>query len=102
MGTISARIPDDLAAELDAYVEDEDLDRNAAVRRLLSEGLEAWRRERALEQLAAGRLTFSKAAELAGMSVWNFAELVKERDSTWIDDDHLDADIEALSESSHK
>jgi hypothetical protein len=36
------------------------------------------------------------------MSVWNFAELVKDRDSTWIDDDHLDADLEALSESSHE
>lgn len=102
MGTISARIPDDLAAELDAYLEDEDLDRNAAVRRLFSEGLEAWRRERALEQLAAERLTFSKAAELTGMSVWDFVQLVKDRDSTWVDDDHLDADIEALSESSYK
>ena len=36
------------------------------------------------------------------MSVWNFAELVKDCDSAWIDDDHLDADIEALSESSYK
>ncbi|WP_049983770.1 UPF0175 family protein [Halorubrum sp. BV1] len=96
MGTISARVPDELEAELDAYLEDENLDRSTAVRKLLSEGLEEWRRERALDQLSAGSITFSKAAELAGLSVWDFAQLAKERDITWVDDDHLDADLEAL------
>ena len=96
MGTISARIPDEVEAELTAYLEDEKLDRSTAVRKLLSEGLEEWRRERALDQLAAGTITFSKAAKLAGMSVWDFAQLVKRRDVTWVAEDHLDADLEAL------
>jgi hypothetical protein len=30
------------------------------------------------------------------MSVWDFAQLAKNRDITWVDDDHLDADLEAL------
>jgi metal-responsive CopG/Arc/MetJ family transcriptional regulator len=47
METISARVPDDLEAEIDAYLEDENLDRSTAVRKFLSEGLEEWRRERA-------------------------------------------------------
>lgn len=96
MGTISARVPDELEAELDAYLEDENLDRSTAVRKLLSEGLQEWRRERALDQLAAGTITFSKAAELAGMSVWDFARLAKDHDVTWVADDHVDADLEAL------
>lgn len=96
MGTISARVPDDLEAELEAYLGDENLDRSTAVRKLLSEGLEEWRREQALDQLAAGSITFSRAAELAGMSVWDFAQLAKERDITWVDDDHLESDLEAL------
>jgi predicted HTH domain antitoxin len=96
MGTISARVPDELEAELDEYLDEENLDRSTAVRKLLSEGLEDWRRERALEQLAAGTITFSKAAELAGMSVWDFAQLIRDRDITWVADDHLDADLEAL------
>jgi predicted HTH domain antitoxin len=96
MGTISTRVPDELEAELEAYLEDEKLDRSTAVRKLLSEGLEEWRREQALDQLAAGTVTFSKAAELAGMSVWDFAQLAKERDITWVADDYLDADLEAL------
>jgi predicted HTH domain antitoxin len=96
MGTISARVPDELEAELEAYLESENLDRSTAVRKLLSEGLAEWRRERALDQLAAGTITFTKAAELAGMSVWDFARLAKQRDLTWVADDHLDTDLEAL------
>ena len=96
MGTISTRVPDELEAELEAYLETETLDRSTAVRKLLSEGLEQWRREQALEQLAAGTITFSKAAALAGMSVWDFAQLAKERDITWVGDTHLDADLEDL------
>ena len=96
MGTISARVPDELEAELEAYLEDEHLDRSTAVRKLLTESLEEWRRERALEQLADGRTTFSNAAERAGMSVWDFAQLARERDVTWVSGDHLDDDLEAL------
>ena len=96
MGTISARVPDELEAELEAYLEDENLDRSTAVRKLLSEGLEEWRQEQALERLAAGTITFTRAADLAGMSVWDFAQLVKRRDITWVAEDHLDADLEAL------
>jgi|AntDeeMetagen681_2_1112603.scaffolds.fasta_scaffold05929_2 predicted HTH domain antitoxin len=96
MGTISARVPDELEAELDAYLDDENLDRSTAVRKLLSEGLEEWRREQALDQLAAGKVTFNRAAELAGMSVWDFAQLAKEHDITWVAEDHVDDDLEAL------
>ena len=96
MGTISARIPDDLEAELEAYLEDERLDRSTAVRRLLAEGLEGWRRDRAIERLAAGEVTFTRAAELAGLSVWEFARFARERDVTWVSRDHAEADIEDL------
>ncbi|NHN62451.1 hypothetical protein G9463_03880 [Haloarcula sp. JP-Z28] len=96
MGTISTRVPDELEAELDAYLDEENLDRSTAVRKLLSEGLDEWRREQALDQLAAGSITFSRAAEMAGLSVWDFAQLAKERDITWVADDHLEADLEAL------
>jgi predicted HTH domain antitoxin len=96
MGTISARITDELEAELDDYLDEENLDRSTAVRKLISEGLDKWRREQALDQLASDSITFSKAAELAGMSVWDFAQLANDRDITWVADDHLDADLEAL------
>jgi predicted HTH domain antitoxin len=96
MGTVSARLPEELEEELEAYVESEHLDRSTAVRKLLAEGLEEWRKDRALERLAAGEVTFSRAAELAGVSTWELARLARDRDVTWVDGDHLEEDLEAL------
>lgn len=96
MGTISARLPEELEAELEAYVDEENLDRSTAVRKLLTEGLDDWRRERALDRLAAGEVTFAAAAEQAGMSVWDFARLAAERDVTWVAEGHLESDLESL------
>jgi predicted HTH domain antitoxin len=96
MGTVSARVPDEVEAELEAYLEAEKLDRSTAIRKLLAEGLEQWRREQALERLESGSITFSRAAEIAGMSVWDFAQLADERDVTWVDDEHLREDLADL------
>ena len=96
MPTISTRVPEDLEAELEAYLESERLDRSTAVRKLLSEGLEAWRTERALERFADGDVSLIKAAELAGLSVWEFADLVKDADDAWASSDHLEADLDEL------
>ncbi len=93
MGSISARIPEELEAELEAYLEVENLDWDAAVRKLLSKGLEEWRREQALEALAAGEITVSRAAERAGMSVWKFVRIAKERNVTWVDGNRLEGDL---------
>ncbi|MFU8868614.1 hypothetical protein [Natronococcus sp.] len=58
--------------------------------------LDEWRRQQALDQLAAGDVTVTKAAEHAGMSVWEFTRLAKERDVTWVSGNHLDDDLEEL------
>jgi predicted HTH domain antitoxin len=96
MGTVSARVPDDVEEELEAYLETEKLDRSTAIRKLLSEGLEQWRREQALDRLEAGSITFQRAAEIAGLSTWEFAQLAEERDVTWVDGDHLEDDLREL------
>ncbi|OYR41955.1 UPF0175 family protein [Halorubrum sp. Eb13] len=96
MPTISTRVPDDLEAELEAYLESERLDRSTAVRKLLSEGLDEWRTERALERFANGEVSLAKAADLAGVSVWEFADLVEGADDAWVSADHLEADLDEL------
>lgn len=94
MGTISARVPDELKEELDLYLQEEKLDRDTAVQKLLIEGLEDWRQGRALEKLETGEITVTRAAELAGVSVWDFVRLTAEQNVTWVGDDHLEADLE--------
>jgi len=96
VGTISTRVPEDLEAELEAYLEAERLDRSTAVRKLLAEGLEAWRTEQAIERFTDGELTLTRAAELTGCSVWEFARTVEESEAAWVSSDHLEADLEEL------
>ncbi len=40
----------------------------------------------ALKSLEDGKVTFLKAAQLAGLSVWDFADLVQEKGIIWIKD----------------
>ena len=96
MASVSARIPDELEAELESYIEEENLDRSAAIRKLLTEGLAEWRRTQALERFEAAEVTLSQAAEIAGTTVWDFAALAKDEDVTWVSDDYLEADLEDL------
>lgn len=42
------------------------------------------KQKKALALLASGKTTFSSAASLAGMNVWDFADLVKEEKIVWI------------------
>jgi len=94
MGTVSARLPDDLERELDEYVEEENLERSVAVRKLLSEGLDDWKLEHAVSLLEEGEVSFSRAVELAETDVWNFSEYLEEKDIAWVED--AEEDLEAV------
>ncbi len=88
--TVSARIPKDMEEEVEQLMREEHLERSAAIRTLLHLGLERYRRERALRLLAEGKATLSRGAEVARMSVWEFADLVRERKIAWVADDVLE------------
>ena len=96
MGTVSARLPEDIEAELKSYLDAERVDRSTAVRQLLAEQLATWRRERALDQLVDGEVTLSRAAEIAEIDSWTLAALAREREQSWIDSDGIEEDIESF------
>ena len=82
--TISTRIPRYLEKELKEFIDKEEVDRSIAVRKLLSSGLQKWKEETALHLLETGKATFSKAAKIADMDVWSFAERVKASQIAWV------------------
>jgi predicted HTH domain antitoxin len=55
-----------------------------AVRTILEMGIAEWRKRTALELLRDGKVTFVKAAQVAELDVWDFADLVKEKKIEWI------------------
>ncbi len=87
MATLSVRIPDEIKTELDDFAKQEKLEQSSeAARKLLAIGLETWHKERALELLRKGKISFLKAAEVAKIDVWELATLVKEEGAMWIKD----------------
>jgi predicted HTH domain antitoxin len=78
MKTVTTRIPEDdetALAELEAEMS---TDRSEVLRRLIRNGLEDWRREKALGKLRNHELTLRKAAELAGVSYVEILTLASE------------------------
>ncbi len=82
--SVSARVPEDVFKELEAFMKEESLEKSASIRKLLAEGLQHWKQQKALKSLEEGRASFLKAAEMAGLSVWDFADLVRERGIIWV------------------
>ena len=96
--TISIRVPELIRKEVDEFTCDEKLSQiSESVRKLLLIGLQKWREEKAIERLQRGDITFNKAAELARMDVWSFADLLNKSDVVWIrmSSEEMRKDIEA-------
>lgn len=97
--TISSRIPGDIGREVEEFMREENLDKSAAIRKLLKTGLGEWKRQRALKMLVEGEATFNRAAEIAGMNLWDFADFVRKSGGNWITSvENIRRDIEALEE----
>jgi predicted HTH domain antitoxin len=78
MKTVTTRIPKDDEEAL-AELEDEmSADRSEVLRRLIRQGLDDWRKERALDQLRDHSITLRKAAKLADVSYVEMLALASE------------------------
>lgn len=100
---LAVRIPEEIEKEILELVEREKLDKATVVRTLLEMGIVEWRKQTALELLRDGKVTFAKAAEVAKLSLWEFADLVKQHNIEWVryTSEEIEKDIQkaALAES---
>lgn len=97
--SISARIPEDILSELETFMKEESLEKSASIRKLLAEGLRHWKEQRAIKFLEEGKVTFLKAAEMSGISVWELADIVREKGIVWIKSEkYINRDIEKALE----
>lgn len=76
---VSARVPKEIYEGLEQFVKVERTDKSAAARKLLERGLSEWKKERALALLADGKVTVWKAASIAGISLWEMVDMIKEK-----------------------
>ena len=81
---LAVRVPAEVEKEIREITDEEKLDKATVVRNLLEMGIAEWRKQTALELLQKGKVTFTKAAEIAKLSLWEFADLVKQRNVEWV------------------
>lgn len=76
--SVGIRMDEDLIKKLDRLASQENLDRSTIVRKLLKEGYGDYLKKRAAERYKKGRITISKAAEVAGITVWEMEKFLVE------------------------
>ncbi|MDG6222519.1 MAG: UPF0175 family protein [Candidatus Bathyarchaeota archaeon] len=81
---LAVRVPVELDKGISDIIKKEKLDKATVVRNLLEIGINEWRKQTALELLSAGKATFAQAADLAKLSLWEFADLLKQCNIEWV------------------
>ena len=101
---LAVRVPEETEKEILDVVERVKLDKATVVRNLLELGIAEWRKQTALELLRDGKVTFAKAAEMAKLSLWEFADLVKQRNVEWVrfTPEEIEREFKEASAAKHK
>ena len=73
---INLRVPADTVADLDALAEHDHTSRVDVARQILLEGVSERKRQLALRLYREGKATKSRAAEVAGISLWEMMDLI--------------------------
>ena len=76
---VSTRVPDNMAKDLEEIEKEEKADRATVVRKLLAKAITEWKLERALVLYSSGKVTLWKASKIAGLTLWEMMEIVRDR-----------------------
>jgi predicted HTH domain antitoxin len=97
--TVSARLDDKEIAELDALTQLAGFDRSAVLKSIFRKGIRDWRFELAVQKYRAEEATLSRAAEISGISQWDF---IARMDTSGLelhyDAEDLEEDLKALED----
>ena len=77
--TVSVRISEETLAEVDRLADRLKTDRSEALRRFLERGLREARLDVALELLRESKVSMGRAAELAGVTLYEMLDLARQR-----------------------
>jgi predicted HTH domain antitoxin len=101
MAIITTRVPEELAKEVERIAQAEALDKSTTIKRLLIKAVEAWKMDHALKLYQEGKISIGKAAETAGVSLWEIIDnILKRKIPLQITREDLEEDLKAaLAES---
>jgi len=76
---LNVRLAPELAERIEEIAQEEKLTRTDVVRRLLNDSVKRWRLERAIRLYREGQVTKARAAEMAGVSLYDMHDLIRQR-----------------------
>lgn len=76
---ISARLKKEEVAILDEVSKEEKTDKTTALRKIFALGAKEYMLEKAITQYQQGKISIGKAAEKAGISLWEMMDKLKEK-----------------------
>jgi len=79
MAQIATRLKDKILEDFNLIVNEEKTDRATVLRKLLAIGISQWKLEHALKLYKEQKATTWKAAEIAGISLYEFIDVLKNR-----------------------
>jgi predicted HTH domain antitoxin len=96
---ISLRLPKETINKLDTLANKEHKDRSTLIRELLDNGIQEKDIQHAVDSYKNGQATSWKAAQTAGISLWKFLEVLREKGVLIQYSEHdLKKDLKALTE----
>lgn len=84
MGTIAARVDKKVERSISDIMKTDGLDKSSTLRKLLEKGINQWRLERSIDALKSGKASLSKAAEIAGISLYEMVDIAREKKIDYI------------------
>ncbi len=76
---VSARLPLERVNQINMIAREEKIDRSTVLDRALDLYIRDWRLKKAIQSYAEGISTLSRAAEIAGLTVWEMLEVIAEK-----------------------
>lgn len=76
---ISARLPKDGVKLIEEIAHEEKVDKSTILDRALEYYTKEWTLRKALELYRNGKITLSRAAEIAGLTIWEIIDALEER-----------------------
>lgn len=96
MTVITTRVPEDVAKDVERIAKAEALDKSTTIKRLLIHAVQTWKIDYALKLYQDGKISIGKAAETAGITVWELLDtIVKRKIPLQISKEDLEEDLKA-------
>ncbi len=76
---VASRLPEELVRDLELIERHEQTDRSTVVRKLLRQAIGEWKRDFYARQYGEGAMTLARAAQEAGVSLWEMMDYARQR-----------------------